>query len=220
MSSANFNPHKQGEHVFNNIAGSFENAMISALKSETLLSYVLTKRFGALELREFPGTLSLIGRIQQDPILARARTVTAPATGIISDPNSKTFGHATVRLEHALAAAAASTGNWTWMKKPQSNSTFMHFDSIVTNFRSTGALILDANSAVDSLIDCAFDADAAESALKERISDTELTRRRETINAMRQHFPTLKQAGHSLVKEFFHELTLALERRINLAYKS
>jgi hypothetical protein len=73
---------------------------------------------------------------------------------------------------------------------------------------------MDATSALDALIDSAHDPQAEASALSERVSDAELARRQTAITAVKQHLPSLKQAGHSLIRTFFWELERVLDRRI------
>ena len=44
MSSPGWNPHKKGEHVFNDIAGSLDNAFTSALKADSIKFVTLVNR--------------------------------------------------------------------------------------------------------------------------------------------------------------------------------
>jgi hypothetical protein len=217
MSSPGLNPHKKGEHVFNDIAGSVENALLLAIRTDRGNSLVLTNRFGQMVLSQFPQTSSAVDRIRRDPVLIQARTVVAPPTGIDSDANSRVYGDARLKLERILSDAVIATADLIWKKKPRSNSTFHDFESIVTGIRSASFLKADANSAIDALVDSAHDAQAEASALAEKVSDTELAQRRAAIAAMKQHRPTLKQAGHALVQTFLSELERVLERRIGSA---
>ena len=137
--------------------------------------------------------------------------------GIHNDLNARTYGDARLKLERVLSEIIVATAALIWRKKPRANSSFREFESIVAGIRSCSTLKAEALSAIDILIDSAHDPQAEAGALSERVSDTELARRRAAVAAMKQHKPALKQAGHSLVTTFLHELEQVLERRISTA---
>jgi hypothetical protein len=211
MASPGWNPHKKGEHVFNDIAGSLENAFTSALKTPRANSLILINRFGPLNL---PQTALGLLNFNQDRILAQARTVVAPATGLANDLNSRTYGNARLKLGRVLSDVVINTAGLIWKQKPRSNSSFHEFESVVASLRDKSLLRSEANSALDELINSAYDPQAEASALAERVSDTELARRRAAIVAGKQHLSMLKQAGHSLIRSFFEELEQVLEKRL------
>jgi hypothetical protein len=217
MSAPGWNPHKKGEHVFNDIAGSLENALTAALATEKAHSLTLSTRHGNLELFDFPQTRSALDRFRNDHILVDARTIVAPASGMHDDINSRTYSAAKLKLEGALSEIVVDTAALLWKKKPRSNSSFLEFEAIVSGLKNASSLKADANSALDALIDSAEDPHAEASALAERISDTELARRRIVITSMKQHRPALKQAGHLLIARFIEELDGVLEARISKA---
>lgn len=217
MASPGWNPHKKGEHVFNDIAGSLENAVTSALTAERAQSLILEHQHGILKRQDAPLTFALLDSVGRDQILLRARTVVAPATGIHNDPNSRSYSDAKLKLERILSDLVISTADLIWKKKPRSNSSFKEFEHIVSGVRNASQLRSDANLAIDSLIDSAHDPQAEASALSERVSDTEFTARRATIDSMKQHRQALKLAGRTIVRTFTEEIERALERRIGPA---
>ncbi len=212
-----WNPHKKGEHVFNDIAGSLENAFLSALTPEQGHSLLLVGRYGSLRVHDVPQTITLLKVLQQDRILLEARTVVAPASGVHDDPNSRIYSEAKLKLERALSEIVVSTAALLWKKKPRPNSSFHEFESIVAGVRNSIVLRTDANAAIDTLIDSAHDPQAEASALSERISDSSLAARQAKIEALKQHRPALKKAGHALVGVFSDEIERVLERRIGAA---
>jgi hypothetical protein len=211
------NPHKKGEHVFNDIAGSIANAFQAAIDSSRLNGLILPGPYGPLRLEELRQTTEGIERFRRDRILIEARTIAAPATGIVNDANSRSYSDAKLRLEQALSDTVAAKAAFIWSKKPRSNSSFQEFEQVVKGLHDAKASAAAAITAFDHLIDSAHDPAAEKSALSERISDFELKRRSAAINAMKQHRPALKQAGIGLLNVFFEEIDKALERRITPA---
>ena len=134
MSSSGGNFHKKGEHVFNDIAGSLENAFIAALGNTNANSLVLMEQFGPLNLYDFPRTSRGIDRFNQDPILTQARTIVAPATGLIDDSNSRNYGDAKRRLEQVLLDAVEGTADLMWRRRPHPDSSFHAFELTVAGF--------------------------------------------------------------------------------------
>ena len=215
MASSGWNPHKKGEHVFNDISGSVENAFEAVLSAERVRAVALVQRFGQLRLPDLSQTSTSLDRLKQDSILSQARTVVAPATGLHNDANSRSYSRARVNLETALSEAIVAMGVWMWKKKPRSNSSFQEFDSIVAGMKNVSALKTDANAAFDALIDSAYDPQAEASALAERVSDAEVAKRRRLIDLMKSHRPALKQTGHALLKQFCDDVENVLEYRVS-----
>jgi hypothetical protein len=214
MASTGWNPHKKGEHVFNDISGSLENSIDSVLLAEQVKSVALMRRFGSLRLASLTQTCASLDRLRRDPILVQGRTVVAPATGLHNDANSRAYSEARLKLEMALLETVVNVGVLIWKKKPRSDSSFQEFDALVVGMKNLSALKNGANMAFDSLVDSAHDPQAEASALSERVSDAELKRRRDAIALMKNHRPALKQIGHALLKQFVDETENALEHRI------
>jgi hypothetical protein len=215
MASSGWNPHKKGEHVFNDISGSVENALESVLSAERVRAVALVQRFGHLRVPDLTQTSMSLDRLKQDSILSQARTVVAPATGLHNDANSRSYSKARVSLETALSEAIVAMGVLIWKKKPMSNSSFLQFDSIVIGMKNVSTLKADANAALDALVDSAYDLQAEASALSERVSDAEIAKRRRLIDLMKSHRPVLKQIGYALLKQFSDDVEIVLEYRIN-----
>jgi len=215
MTSSGWNPHKKGEHVFNDISGSVENALESVLSAERVRAVALVQRFGHLRVPDLTQTSMSLDRLKQDSILSQARTVVAPATGLHNDANSRSYSKARVSLETALSEAIVAMGVLIWKKKPMSNSSFLQFDSIVIGMKNVSTLKADANAALDALVDSAYDPQAEASALSERVSDAEIAKRRRLIDLMKSHRPVLKQIGYALLKQFSDDVEIVLEYRIN-----
>jgi len=215
MTSSGWNPHKKGEHVFNDISGSVENALESVLSAERVRAVALVQRFGHLRVPDLTQTSMSLDRLKQDSILSQARTVVAPATGLHNDANSRSYSKARVSLETALSEAIVAMGVLIWKKKPTSNSSFLQFDSIVIGMKNVSTLKADANAALDALVDSAYDPQAEASALSERVSDAEIAKRRRLIDLMKSHRPVLKQIGYALLKQFSDDVEIVLEYRIN-----
>jgi hypothetical protein len=211
------NPHKKGEHVFNDIAGSFENAINAALTASRANSLILSGPHGPLRLSDFPSTTAGLRKLQKDPILTEARTVVAPATGNVSDNNSRIYGDAKAHFEGLLRELVSGTAALLWKKKPRSRGTYREFDDMVVAMRDTRLLVNDAKSAFGALVDVAYDEEAEVAALAELASDTELLRRKAAIDAMKAHLETLKETGSTLVDTFAMEVERVLERRIGAA---
>jgi hypothetical protein len=217
VSAPGSNPHKQGEHVFNDLATSAQNAVEAALGSNRFNALVLTARHGPLRLSDLPQTRLSLERLAGDPVLLEARSVTAPATGEHDDPNSLFYGRARQDLERALADLIESTAALLWRRKPRHNSSFHEFESIVIGMRDTRLVLAAARSAFSALVDTGQDPQAEKAALSERVGDVELERRRTIIDRMRQHTPSLRATGNALVDTFANEIELLLERRIGPA---
>jgi hypothetical protein len=194
-----------------------ENALSTALATDRARSSTLAGVHGSLELKHLPLTSSALDGFRRDSILAQARTIVAPASGVHDDHNSKTYSAAKLALEKTLAEIVVSAAILIWKKKPRANSSFHEFESIVAGMRSATILKADAYAAVDSLIDSAHDPQAETSALSERVSNSEMTRRRAAIASMKQHRQALKQRGRSLVNTFCTEVDDILEGRIGSA---
>lgn len=217
MSTSASNPHKKGEHVFNDIATSIGNAFEAALSCNRANSLLLTGPFGPLRLADVPGTASALEQLRRDPVLAEARTVVAPATGTVNDENSRLYSAAKMQLERLLSDLVVSTAALLWKKKPRSGSSFHEFESIVSGMRDSRLLAGAARTAMGALIDAAHDPAAEAAALSERAGDAELARRKTAIMRMHQYRPALKEFGASVVDTFAGELEGALERRIGRA---
>ena len=78
MSTPGWNPHKKGEHVFNDIAGSVGNAFDTALSLNRANSLMLTGPHGPLRMWDLPGTSAALDRLRRDVVLAAARAVVSP----------------------------------------------------------------------------------------------------------------------------------------------
>lgn len=217
MSSRGWNPHKQGEHVFNDIGASLSGSFRAAMQTDRAKPLVLSDQFGSLELDQLPQTVFGLSRFQRNPILLQARTIVAPPSGLQDDRNSKVYGWATSRLEEALSNLFVRNAALSWIKKPIANSSFQNFEEIVTGMRDASSLKAEAMAAVDLLVISAHDPEAEASALSERVSDSELARRRAVIESVKQHQPAFKQEAHFLVDGFADELSRALEDRISRA---
>jgi hypothetical protein len=113
------NPHKKGEHVFNDIPGSMENALESVPTAERVKSVALVQRFGPLRLADLAQTSASLDRLRRESVLIQARTVVAPATGLHNDANSKNYSQARLRLEAALMDVVVNTGSLIWEKKTE-----------------------------------------------------------------------------------------------------
>jgi hypothetical protein len=217
MASPGLNPHKKGEHVFNDLSGSLDNALSNALRADSVKTVALVGRFSELRLADLPNTTSCLNRIRQDRILTQARTVVAPATGLHDDPNSKIYGIAKKKLEDTFSAIIVATGALIWKKKPSHSSSFHEFESIIATLKSLGALKVEANEAINKLVDSGYDPIAEASALAEAVGPAELARRRSAITSMKQHWPILKQNGYSIVTSLCDEVERVLEARIGSA---
>lgn len=211
------NPHKQGEHVFNDIAGAVRNAFEAALRLDRAGSLMLTGPYGPVRLFDLPAASAAIGAIAADPVIAQARTVVAPATGVESDFNSASFGQARLHLEQVLSEVVLSTAVFLWRKKPGSAGSFHDFERIVAGLHDKSFAVACAKTAFSALIEAAHDPEAEESALGGGLNEMEASRRREIIANMRQHSAALKTAGASLIETFANELEYELERRIGAA---
>jgi len=64
MASTGFNPHKKGEHVFNDISGSLDNALANALRADHVKTVALVGRYPELRFGDFPKTGSGLDRIR------------------------------------------------------------------------------------------------------------------------------------------------------------
>lgn len=210
-----FNPHKKGEHVFNDFSGSLDNAVASALKTDSVKRVALVGRFPELAMTDLPKTTSCLDRVRQDRTFIQARTVVAPATGIHNDPNSTKYGNARKALEDALSSIIVTTGVMLFKQIHTHGSSFHEFEKFVATLNSLSDLKNGANKAVDSLFDAGHDPQAEASALSERVAETELTRRRMAITSMKLHIPALKQTGHLLVTSFSEEVRQLLQARIH-----
>src|SRR5579872_2866019 len=102
------NLHKKGEHVFNDIAGSVQNAFETALSLNRAGSLILTGQFGPLQLSDLGSTSAGIQQLNQDEILAEARTIVSPATGAINDRNSQLYSQAKKNFEEHLSDIVVS----------------------------------------------------------------------------------------------------------------
>jgi hypothetical protein len=211
------NPHKKGEHVFNDVSGSVENSLESVLSAERVKSVALVQRFGPLRLGDLTQTNTALDRLRRDSILVQARTIVAPATGLHNDANSRSYSQARLKLESALSELVVNIATLIWKKRPRSDSSFHEFESVIVGMRRVAATTSDANAAFDSLVDSAHDPQAEASALSEHASDAELARRRTVILSMKNHRPALKQTGHAVLKHFLDDMEAVLERRIGAA---
>ena len=213
---ASWNPHKQGEHVFNDIGGSLANAVEGALAAERLRFFSMWSRFGPIvPALDLPSTAAALDSIARDPVLVQARTVAAPATGVHDDANSQLYGSARARLERCLADLAYSAADLAWKKKPRSGSSFHEFEAVVAGVRDSRTARESASAAVVELMDAARDPAAERDALAETVSDIELRRRRDAIEAMKREIPRFKQQGRAMVETFAAEVGQVFERRVN-----
>jgi hypothetical protein len=114
-----FDLHKKGNTYFNDLAGSLENALTSALRTERESSLVLKDRHGELRLQSLPRTMACLERLRRDTILAQARTVVGPSNGMHNDVNSRSYGDARLNLERVLSEAILTTAAFIRKKRPR-----------------------------------------------------------------------------------------------------
>ena len=208
------NPHKKGEHVFNDIAGSVGNAFAAALELRRAKSLTLSGPHGRLRLSDLPRTSSAIDHLRRDSILIEGRTVVAPASGIVADTNSGLYGRARLDLERELSGLVVQTATLIWRRKPRSNSSFHEFEASVSGMHDTRSSIAASKSSFRDLVAAAHDPEAEKAALAENVSETERNRRMSAISRMHQHRVTLQRTGSELIDIFSNELDVVLERRI------
>lgn len=216
------NFHKKGEHVFNDISGSVENAFITALGLAKANSLLVTGPNGTLSLRDIPLTEAGITGLHRDPILMTGRTIVAPPTGIEDDANSQSYSRAKMSLELALHSIVESLAMLAWKQLPRSNSSFLELgpisETIIAGIKDSRLRVGLAQSAFHAMVDAALDPQAHTAALTEKTGQAELDRRKMAIDAMLQHLPEIKKTGDALITTFAKELETVIERRVIRAW--
>jgi hypothetical protein len=218
MSSVGWNPHKKGEHVFNDIAGSVVNAFARAIAIGRANSLLLTGPYGPLSKRDLPISFGWVNNISVDEILILGRTLVAPPSGIQDDANSRTYGKARTDLELALSQIVEATASLTCKRRPHPNSSFKDLDplsqGIISGFKDVQSSVMQARIAFHKLVQSAHDQQAEAALLSEKVSTTELMRRHAILEATKQHLPNVIATGQTLVGRFSEELEPVLDARI------
>jgi hypothetical protein len=218
MFSISPNPHKKGEHVFNDLAGSVANAFKRAIGFERAKSMLLVGPYGPLSKRDLPVSFGWVTVIRLDPILLQSRTLVAPANRLHDDKNSIEYGRAKTQFETTLCRTVEAIASLAWKRRPHRNSSFLELDPtsrrIIGGIKDVNSAVFEARIAFGNVTEMASDKDAAAATLSEKVSTSEVARRLALIEATRAHLPNVKNMGDTLISSFAEELKCTMDKRI------
>lgn len=100
---------KKGDHVFNHFAKTIENAKERAIKKAQRECSKISKAIFNDSYKKH------IGNVDTNPVLKKARTLTASSSGLLIDDNSTAYGTASAKftsaIEKMVHAIASKSGN-------------------------------------------------------------------------------------------------------------